>query len=169
VIIGEKASRILNVTNTGTASMTITNVILPDGFTSDAEEVDGVIVATIYFEPDAAKEFNGEIIIESNATSGTNTIAITGTGVPITALEKQLSDQLQLFPNPASDWLIVQGADFKGVSVVTITDEKGATLQAAAEGNEIEMKVNVSTLTGGLYIIGVPVSGTVVQKKFSKN
>ncbi len=84
--LGQTASRILTITNTGNTQLTIASLNMPQGFSSGGfntiVQAGSSVNVTIYFSPQNAQSYSGNIIIISDATSGSNAIITTGTGVP---------------------------------------------------------------------------------------
>src|SRR5450759_303386 len=74
----------LRIHNNGTAVLTISGLTGPSGYTADWTS--GTIAAgssqavTIRFSPTAEQTYNGTLTVNGDQTSGTNTIAISGTG-----------------------------------------------------------------------------------------
>jgi surface-anchored protein len=86
VAVGQTAIRTLTISNSGNAPLTVNSITYPTGFSGNWSN--GTIAAdtsqniTVTFTPSAASDFSGNIAVTSNADSGTNTIAISGTGTP---------------------------------------------------------------------------------------
>src|ERR1051325_8423246 len=84
VFVGTNAQRTLFITNSGTTTLTVSNITLPTGFTGSFS---GTIAAgtnkslTITFSPAAVTNYSGTVTVKSDATSGINTNAISGTGI----------------------------------------------------------------------------------------
>jgi uncharacterized membrane protein len=84
VTVGSSAQLTLNITNTGTANLTVSSVTYPIGFSGDFS---GVIAAgettnvTVTFSPTDATDYSGTITVNSDATSGANTVSASGTGI----------------------------------------------------------------------------------------
>ena len=82
---GHTLDSALNVLNSGNSTLTITGVTLPLGFSTTfaAGTVDAgdSINIPITFSPTARTTYTGDITVHSNATSGTNFIVSSGTGV----------------------------------------------------------------------------------------
>ncbi len=99
VTVGQTALRILRIYNGGNSALTIDNLSYPSGFNGSWNggtiASSGYQSITVTFAPTAAQSYGGTITVISNATSGTNTIACSGTGVPapnpIIRLEGDLS------------------------------------------------------------------------------
>jgi hypothetical protein len=85
VEIGETVTRTFTITNTGTDALTITGITLPSFASYTASWTIGTIpaggsqVVTITYAPSVAGAQNGNIVVNSNATGGTNTVAVTAT------------------------------------------------------------------------------------------
>jgi ribosomal protein L18E len=83
VSVGSSSQQTLTISNTGNSSLTVSQINLPLGFSSNFP---GVISAgssqnvTVTFAPTTATSYSGTITVLSNATSGTNTISCSGTG-----------------------------------------------------------------------------------------
>lgn len=87
VTVGQTATATLTIANGGTAELTVTSVTYPTGFTgtfaSGTVPANGSQAVTVTFTPAAAQSYSGNITVTGNQASGTNTIAISGTGVSL--------------------------------------------------------------------------------------
>jgi hypothetical protein len=85
VNVGQSATRTLTISNTGNATLNVTNVSYPTGFSGNWNS--GTIAPAsstninITFTPNAATNFGGNITVGSDATSGINTISANGSGL----------------------------------------------------------------------------------------
>ncbi|MES2386979.1 MAG: choice-of-anchor D domain-containing protein, partial [Bacteroidota bacterium] len=83
VSTSQAGSRNLTITNSGNSDLLVSNIIFPSGYSGS---FNGIIAAgssqnvLVTFSPSAAVTYSGNIIVSSNATSGTNTIGVTGKG-----------------------------------------------------------------------------------------
>jgi hypothetical protein len=89
VSVGSTSARVLTITNTGTGTLTVTGISYPAGFSGwtggggqthqilpgDSQDV------MVTFAPLAAQNYSGTITVASDATSGTNTISVSGQGI----------------------------------------------------------------------------------------
>jgi hypothetical protein len=86
VTVGQTATRALTISNAGNAPLNVTNISYPAGFSGNWNS--GSIAAgsstnlTVSFTPNTATNFGGNITVGSDATSGINTIAASGSGLP---------------------------------------------------------------------------------------
>lgn len=87
VTVGSTATSTLTIGNTGTGELAITSVTYPAGFTgsfaSGTIGANGSQAITVTFAPTAAQAYSGNITVTGNQASGTNTIALSGTGVAL--------------------------------------------------------------------------------------
>ena len=87
VTVGQTATAVLTIANTGGGELTVTSVTYPTGFSgtfaSGTIAANGSQAVTVTFTPTAAQTYSGNITVTGNQASGTNTIAVSGTGVAI--------------------------------------------------------------------------------------
>lgn len=85
VTSGSTLSSSLVVTNSGNSTLNISSVTLPSGFTTTfttgTVSAGDILAIPITFAPTANLLYTGDITVNSNATSGTNFIVASGTGV----------------------------------------------------------------------------------------
>lgn len=139
----QTANRTLTIQNTGTQSITVTGISCPQYFSATFT---GVIAAgasqdvVVTFAPTftaALGNVTGIITVLSDATSGTNTIALNGviTDNP-NALYEVSSNFVRVYPNPGTDingnFNLKFDNGFEGEYRLTILDSKG---QITAEDN----------------------------------
>ncbi len=90
VEVGQSATKTLTITNTGDSTLTVTGLAVPIGTAYTANWTSGTIAAgasqsvTITFAPTAIRIDSGSLTVSGDQTSGTNTIAISGSGVAVT-------------------------------------------------------------------------------------
>ena len=122
VVLGESVNKTITISNTGQGSLEISSIILPDGFKrnddTDIYYITGGtgVTITITFTPENAIAYNGQIDIRSNATTEQHTIAVTGKGVPVTAITDPAIPAPYIYPNP-------------GTGIYTITTTQALTTQ----------------------------------------
>jgi hypothetical protein len=88
VQVGSTAAATLTITNNGNAMLTVNQLtvsasltsVLTGSWTNGAITAGGAQQVTIYFTPTAAQVFSGDLTVVGNQISGTNTIAVSGTG-----------------------------------------------------------------------------------------
>jgi hypothetical protein len=85
VTVGASARSTLTINNTGNSITTISSISYPSGFSGNWS---GKISAgssqpvTVTFSPSSATNYGGTVTVNSDMTSGVNTITASGTGVP---------------------------------------------------------------------------------------
>jgi hypothetical protein len=92
VTVDQSAQRTITISNTGNSTLTVSGISYPAGFSGNWS--DGTIATggtrnvTVTFSPTAAQNYGGNITVNSDATSGTNTRATSGAGfaTPISGL-----------------------------------------------------------------------------------
>lgn len=84
VTIGQSSNKTLTISNTGNNPLTVSSISTPQGFSGS---YNGTIQAgnsanvTIIFSPSNVQSYSGNITVNSDATSGTNSISVSGSGV----------------------------------------------------------------------------------------
>lgn len=118
---------------------------------------EGVWHAIVSFDTDCGLDdlptaFPFEIIVDST-TAGIN--------------ENSLA-KIQVYPNPTKDIIYIDGVKSKSTVKVQILDAKGSLVQNHVFNNAAEMKIFMSHLPSGTYIMKLEVDGQVLTKKISK-
>jgi hypothetical protein len=84
VVTNTTATATLTLTNSGNATMTVSSISYPAGFSgawSGTIAAAGSQSVTVTFAPTALTSYGGTVAVNSDATSGTSTISASGTGV----------------------------------------------------------------------------------------
>lgn len=130
VPVGDSAQRALTISNTGDQTLTVSSISYPAAFSGNWS---GTIpagesqVVPVTFAPTAATSFSGTITVNSNATDGTNTLAVSGAGV-------------------ASGGALVSAQDLPKA----IQDRKTITSSITVSGKPASMSLNQIKLSLGL-------------------
>lgn len=90
VEVGKTASAVFTITNTGNSTLTITNMTIPGcapgafsaSWTSGTIPPGGSQQVTQFYSPTTTGSCSGTLTVVGDQTSGTNTLPISGTGVP---------------------------------------------------------------------------------------
>jgi N-acetylmuramoyl-L-alanine amidase len=83
VTVGTTATRTLTISNSGNATLTVSGITYPSGFSgawSGTIGPGGSQNVTVRFAPTSVTSYGGTVIVNGDQTSGTNTIAASGTG-----------------------------------------------------------------------------------------
>jgi hypothetical protein len=84
VTVGELAQNLLTIANTGSSTLTVSNITYPNGFSGDWSGTiagGGSRYVLVTFAPTSGGSYGGNVIVTSDATSGNNSIAVSGTGI----------------------------------------------------------------------------------------
>lgn len=109
VTVGQTSTRTLTISNSGNAPLSVGSISYPSGFSGNWSG--GSIPAgastnvNITFTPAAAQSYSGNITVDSDATSGVNTISASGFGIPATVSYTAWRDT-EFTPLQASDSLV---------------------------------------------------------------
>ncbi len=83
VVTGQPSTATLTITNSGNTTLTVTNITYPTCFSgawSGTVAAGKATNVTVTFAPVAVTNYSGTVTVNSDKTSGTNTISVLGTG-----------------------------------------------------------------------------------------
>ena len=186
VILGNSAQRTLTISNTGTNTLTVTSLTLPAGFSgawSGTIAAGGSKSLSVTFSPTSVGAYGGTLSVASDATVGTNTITLSGTG---SALAPQILAQPQsqsvvagqnatltvsaLGQDPLAYQWRFNGDNLAGATTSTFT-RTGA--QYAHSGNySVTVSNSYGMITSQVALLTVtlpPVTQTLWQDNFDSN
>ena len=90
VNVGSTKQLTFTIGNSGNSTLTVSSITYPAGFTgswsSGTIAASGSKIVTVTFKPTAAQSYSGTVTVNSDKTSGTNTLAISGKGVAVTKI-----------------------------------------------------------------------------------
>lgn len=168
VIVGESEVLNLTIESTGTAPVNVSSVTYPAGYTGTVSVSGATTQVAVKLSPTAPTDYNGNIVVNSDATSGVNTIAATGRGVKITG-DLLSNEQTKIFPNPASDKIEIHAVGLDQVSTMKIVDAGGKSFEEPVEHVATNRAtVKIAHLSCGTYLLAIPVKGKLVFQKFIK-
>jgi hypothetical protein len=87
VTVDNSSNLTFAISNTGNSTLTVSNIVYAPGFSgpwSGTITSGGSTNVTVMFLPLVATNFGGNLTVNSDATSGVNTLAVSGVGVPQT-------------------------------------------------------------------------------------
>lgn len=150
VTVGSTGTSNLTITNTGNSDLTITAISYPTGFSGNFATgtiaANGSQVVTVTFAPTVAQTYTGNITVTGNQSSGTNTTAVSGTGIAI--LTFTLSGIVTETPPTTSTVLA-------GVRVTIIDGaNQGKTATTAADG-----RYQITGVVNGGYTVTAQLAG----------
>jgi len=82
--VGSSSNLTFTVSNAGNSTLTVSNIAYPDGFTGDWSGTlasGGSTNLTVTFSPVVATSYGGNLTVNSDATSGVSTLAVSGIGM----------------------------------------------------------------------------------------
>lgn len=150
VTVGTTASAAMTITNSGTAPLIVSSIGYPAGFSgnfaSGTVAAAATQVVTVTFTPTAANAYSGTITVNANHSSGTNTMAVSGTGTvaPTFTLSGTVTE------TPPTTSTLLAGA------TITFVDgaNQGKTGTSGADG-----RYEITGLTNGGYTVSVTLAG----------
>lgn len=108
VLTGQVAQLTMVISNSGNSALTVSNIVYPNGFSGAWSGLVGPSQASnllVSFSPGAIGSFGGAITVQSDAGSGGNSIACSGTGVGAPVTPNQYFAESQPFIGYAkNDW-----------------------------------------------------------------
>lgn len=168
VFLGETKTQVLLIESIGTAPLTVSTIVYPSGFSGTTKLVGANTELSLTFTPTDVVDYQGDVVILSDATSGSNRINVLGKGVKITGLEPDAASVV-VFPNPARDFVWVQAPKIGEQKRVRLTDAGGrAYYLEAKKTSEHEIRIYVGELASGQYWITLPTGSAPVTKRFEK-
>lgn len=174
ILQGETEEKTLTITNEGEATLQITSIEVPAGFTASVTtasvNANSSVTVTITFAPTELKTYSGVVSVTSNAMSGTNEIAVSGTGTTITGFNEphQPAGSLDVFPNPGTGLYTVKGR-MRLRNSVSITDLSGKSQQRMLSSfDEENHQLDITDLPQGVYYLKVEENGSVAVKRIVK-
>lgn len=85
--VGQTVTRTMTISNTGNSALNVTGISFPSGFSGNwntgSIPANGSQNVTVTFSPTAAQLFSGTITVNSDRTSGANTVSASGTGTAV--------------------------------------------------------------------------------------
>jgi hypothetical protein len=125
-------------------------------------DVSSVTVNTTHNLFIRAKDING-------VWSLTNILSFTRTpGVGMDEIT-DASAEFTVFPNPATDKIILQCSPDKEMDKIELIDIQGKLMPVQSSGNSTEKQIDISMLTKGIYFIKITSGKDVVYKKIVKD
>ena len=131
IIVGQTATRILTITNSGNALLTVTNIAYPACFSGSwtgAVAPRSSANVTVSFTPTLAQSYTGTITVSSDSTSGTPTITCSGRGLSDVAIHHYV-------------WAPISSPKDLGVAFpVTITAQDATSNTVSSFNNAVEIR-----------------------------
>ena len=159
VYVNDTSTKILTISNTGTSTLHVISIDYPTGFSGNWN---GDISAgsshnvTVTFSPTEVKTYSDSLTVNSNATSGTNTKSVSGTGI-------EIPDTIQGMIDAASDGdIITLEAKTYYESGIIFPNDRKIILQGANLNNPLATVVDGGGENTVFILENVP-DGTIIQ------
>ncbi len=166
--LGSTSALTINLENIGNAILNISEILT----TNDVFTVSSTSLTIepgenedleISFSPNSQQEFEGQLQIISNAVNGLVTVELFGD--VITAVDNEVLDEINIYPNPVKGMLFIENAKN---SKASIYDLQGNLLQSKQNVSTIE-KIDVSHLSTGIYIVKIITDKQTKTEKIEVN
>ncbi len=165
VFLGEDDQKIFTIASSGTGTIAVSNIVYPTGYTGTTKTSGSSLEVTVTFKPVNVVDYNGTITVESDKTSGVNTIAVKGKGVKITALaDNQLAEEFDAYPNPAKDVVFVK-TKIQIPSVDVIDSQGRLSKEVATKFDENTSQIDITRYAAGTYFLKIPTATGHVMKQ----
>ncbi len=152
VAVGATATSTLTITNSGAAALTVTGITYPAGFTGNwnggTVAAAGSQAVVVTFAPTAGSSYTGTITVAGNHASGTNTIAVSGTGAAATTFTLT---GIVTESSPTTS-TVLAGATIRFVDGAN----QGKSAVSGADG-----RYEMAGLSGGGYTVSATLAGYV--------
>lgn len=178
--VGNSSQLTFTITNTGTAELLVSSISYPSpvftGNWSGTIAPGANHVVTVTFSPTEAITYSGNVIVNSNAGSGTNTLPISGTGTPAPYSLVTISTYISnpCFPGAKTLWngnttqspsTIKICADASDATRIKFVNNTGITSDKIKFWIESDPYGNNSDLTG--YFINYEINGNIITAKYA--
>jgi len=189
VTLGTNAQRTLTIANNGNATLTVSNITYPTGFSgawSGTIPPNNSQPVTVTFAPALATAYAGNVIVNSDATGGNDTLQVSGTGMSVVLTVNGLTANNKVYDGTTSATLNTASATLNGVlpadagnvtlvtggATGTFADKNvgtskpvtisGLTLSGSAAGN---YALTQPTATASITALGLTVAGVTAANK----
>jgi len=127
-------------------------------------------LSTLRYTPDVS--FVGHDFWNFIAFDGTRysklSAKVTMDVVQVTAVEKEVTDMISIYPNPVTDRFIVKGASSHSILDVTLVDIAGRQLNVRKENFSEGTIVHTGDMQPGLYVVKVKTPVGWVQRRIAR-
>ncbi|MCZ8354805.1 MAG: YDG domain-containing protein [Cyclobacteriaceae bacterium] len=168
VIVGFPHLRLITVSNTGNAPLTINNiahstkVTLDDAQFTIAAGATHTVAATLVVAEEGT--YTEELVFESDATSGSNTITLNGEAFLITDAEESQQTEVKVGPNPGENFINIMGKVKPDVLIKDLHERR--MKRKLSKGEEKDSYIlDIHDLPAGMFLLELK---TVNDKSITK-
>ena len=164
------ASMSLNIQNPGEQPLSVSKFTFDDpAFYAEINEISldelSETTVTIYFNPNEIKNYESELVLESNA--GELNVNLFGEGVLETSINEILNTNLTIFPNPSNGIFTIN----LGGLETTITEVKVYDIAGRCILNKpfnLQNKINLTAKAAGIYYLYLQTNNGIIVEKIIK-
>jgi Secretion system C-terminal sorting domain len=168
VFLGLAEQKTFTASSIGTGIISVTNNIYPSGFTGTTKINGSTMEFTVTFKPTDVIDYGGNVTIESDATSGVNTMPVKGKGVKITALTDLPNEGVEIYPNPVKDFIYLKTiVPISSIEFVDITGKSWSEVPMVIDKNTSQ--IDVSGYAPGKYFMIISTTLGETTKQIIKN
>jgi hypothetical protein len=156
VAVNTSANKTLTINNSGSATLEVTNIQLPGGFSAYPSNCNIEAGASkdiaITFTPVELKAYSGTITVVSNAGNENNTISVSGTGVKSSSLENTNPDiYLDIYPNPTNNIINMVGNEVYSIELISIS----GNIILRHQMDQLNESIDLSIYPNGIYLLKI--------------
>ncbi len=166
VNIGESKVQVLTLTNDGNASLDVSNITVPAGYSISGTTSTLAPAATdnfnVTFSPSVAQIYSGTIqVTAAGIQQGSiDQVSVTGTGIDATGITKETTELITFYPNPTRDQMFIKNN--KGnFEVLNLYNLEGQLIRSVKMNGTVA--IDFRDLTNGVYFIR-SIDGKINQK-----
>lgn len=158
VNVGQTATKNFNIINQGVDQLSVTNIVVPEGFTVDKTTVnvsgESLAIIKVTFTPTQAKSYSGEIEVVSNA--GSKMIAVSGTGSGSIMSADELGLNIKFGPNPVENQLMINWSASKIQNpAIQVIGLDGKLIWAGQNLKGDELSIDLNGINKGMFFVHV--------------
>ena len=153
IVVGGSNSQTLTITNGGNSALTVSGIVCPPGFSgtwSGAISSSGSQNVTVTFSPSSATSYGGGLAVNSDVTSGSNTMSVSGTGtLPVLAARRQAGNIVLSWPTNAAVYTLIYATNLPAINWATsspaptvVNGQYSVTNAATAKARFYRLKKN---------------------------
>lgn len=166
VEVNDEKELTVALANNGTSSISISNFLMPEGFSID---ISNAVIPSgtsksfkITFSPEEDRDYSGEVRIISNATSGDTKLTISGRGLILTSAEENQTEW-NVYPNPTNGIIYLQGK-IPPTDFGYLIDHAGRKVGSPLIQFERDHPwIDLTQYKDGIYFLAIPNSKRVVR------
>ena len=173
VTVGMTAQATLTIANTGNSALTVSSVSYPDGFSgawSGSIPAGGFQTVPVTFAPTVARVYGGNVTVNSDKTSGNNTLPVSGTG-----LDDTVAPEITVtYPTEGQSFsaspVTVTGTSTDNVGVVLVAwslDQGGGAGMASGTGNWVASNIPLHLGTNLITFMAFDGAGNSASKNLT--